>query len=496
MDILYVHPAKQEVDARYDKFISCSPYPFIPVGVVGLVNMLRDEGWQVEGLNLPVELLIEPTYDFRMWLSERSPAKLVLIDLHWYEHCFGAMEVAQAVKDVWPNTCVTIGGLTTSNFAEEILDNFTAVDMAVRGDAEEPLRLLAGHICGDGTPELTEIPNLVHRQQNGKARQNRGHFSASIDILDQLDFVTTDWLHHAHNYTAFQYSGAGVIALKEPQLKGHWLTVARGCVFNCIYCGGGKRSHKELAGRNGYVIRAPERVAADIQRLKDLGYQQVSLSLDPATFKAEWWRSLFSLLREQEGRIGIYNEFFQLPSDEFLDELAATADLKHTEVAISPLSGNEAVRKQNGKFYTNQRFLRMLETLRKHEIPIFIYFSLNLPGETPQTFRETLQLAQQIGRVYPSHLLRMLNPCHTIDPLSPMSRQPGKYRIDVQYNSFMDYYTYCKGTGWQPRQVTRGQHRGFEMRGRPAQVVEQMAQVWDAFAKQQKFRCFPVPRGW
>ena len=101
------------------------------------------------------------------------------------------------------------------------------------------------------------------------------------------------------------------------------------------------------------------------------------------------------------------------------------------------------------------------------------------------TNRERLELWNPDGE---------FNPCHTIDPLSPMSRQPGKYRIDVQYNNFMDYYTYCKGTGWQPRHVTRGQHRGFEMRGRPAEVVEQMAQVWDAFAKQQKFRCFPVPR--
>ena len=54
MDILYIHPAKQEVEARYDKFRSCPPYPFIPVGVVGFVNMLRAEGYNVRGLNLPL----------------------------------------------------------------------------------------------------------------------------------------------------------------------------------------------------------------------------------------------------------------------------------------------------------------------------------------------------------------------------------------------------------------------------------------------------------
>jgi pyruvate-formate lyase-activating enzyme len=274
------------------------------------------------------------------------------------------------------------------------------------------------------------------------------------------------------------------------------LTVGRGCIFNCIYCGGGKHAHGELAGRDGYVVRSPEAVVEDIQRLKVKGCQQVALSLDIATFGPAWWQAFFKLLRDRSIRIGIYNEFFQAPSSEFLEEFGATVDLQHTEVAISPLSGDEAVRRQNGKFYPNDRFLRMLETLKQYEVPIFVYFSLNLPGETLQTFKSTLQLAYQVGKTYPHHLLRMLNPCHTLDPLSPMSRQPEAFGMKVHYRTFLDYYTYCKATAWEPRHVMRGEHRGFEMDTRPTKVVEQMAQIWDLFAQQQPFRCYPVPRGW
>jgi hypothetical protein len=77
-----------------------------------------------------------------------------------------------------------------------------------------------------------------------------------------------------------------------------------------------------------------------------------------------------------------------------------------------------------------------------------------------------------------------------------MSRQPDAFGMTVSYQTFQDYYNYCKGTGWQPRYVTRGEHRGFEMTDRPTRIVEQMAQVWDLFAKAQRFRCFPVPKGW
>lgn len=495
MDILYLHPAKQETDARFDKFLPSSPYPFIPVGVIGFVNLLRSDGWDVVGLNLPMELAIEPTFDLRKWLGEQSPAQLVLIDLHWYEHCYGAIEAAKTVKAVWPEAKVVIGGLTSSNFAEEILANFSEIDFIVRGDAEKPLQLLAAHCCGDGLTPLAEIPNLLYRE-NGKPKQNLRSYFANSDDLDSLDFVATDWLIHSRSYAAMQHYGQGKIDLKNPQLLGHWLTVGRGCVFNCSYCGGGKKSHAELAGRNGYVTRSPQQVVDDVERLSGMGYQQVALSLDIATFGPEWWRTFFAKMKDRQLKIGIYNEFFQLPPTEFLDEMGATVDLSHTEVAISPLSGNEAVRKKNGKFYTNERFLSMLQTLKRYEIPIFIYFSLNLPGETFATFKETLQLAHEIGQVYPPHLLRMLNPCHTLDPLSPMSRQPDAFGMTVHYKSFMDYYNYCKGTGWQTRQVIRGQHRGFEMKTRPTPIVEQMAQVWDMFASKQNFRCFPVPRGW
>lgn len=495
MDILYIHPAKQEVDARYDRFKSSSPYPFLPVGIVGLVNMLRGQGWNVQGINLPVELVLRPTFDIKAWIASRPRAKLVMVDCHWYEHCFGAMEVARACKEIWSDTPVVIGGLTASNFAEEILTDFPYVDYVVRGDAEEPLSGLAAYCCGEQSADLSQVPNLVYRK-NGKICQSSRAYFAGPEMLDSLDFVTLDWLQNWRSYAAIQYSGSGTLAIRDHKYQGHWLTIGRGCVFNCIYCGGGKQSHKDLAGRSGYVVRSPVSVVEDVARLRKLGYDQVSLSLDPATFKPEWWRSFFRILRERQIRIGIYNEFFQSPSKDFLQEFASTADLAHTEVAISPLSGNEQVRKQNGKFYSNQKFLQMLRTLGQYEIPIFIYFSLNLPGETPQTFKETLYLAKEIGEMYPPHLLRMLNPCHTLDPVSPMSRQPDTYKMDVHYTSFKDYYAYSRATGWQPRHVIRGQHRGFEMHGRPSRVVEQMAQVWDIFARQQKFQCFPVPHGW
>ncbi len=495
MDVLYIHPAKQEVEAEFGKFRASPFYPLMPVGVIGMINLLRAEGWQVQGLNLPLEIMRQASFRLDAWLAEIRPPKLVMIDLHWYEHCFGAMDVARHVRRRLPAAKIVIGGLTATCFGEEILRTHPEIDYVIRGDGEIPLLKLVEFICGTGTHKIDAIPNLSWRVRK-KVCQSQGFYTADAAQLDRLDFVTTDWLLHAPSYGALQYTGGGVIDPFKTANRGHWLTVGRGCVFNCIYCGGGKKSHADLAARNGYVMRDPLAVAHDIAQLSQQGYKQVSLSLDIATFPAKWWRALFTEMQAQQIRIGFYNEFFQLPSREFIRQFGKTVDLDHTEVAISPLSGNEAVRELNGKHYDNARFLQMLTHLQAYRIPIFVYFSLNLPGETLQTFRETLKLAQSVGDSYPSDLLRMLNPCHTLDPMSPMSRQPAPFKIHVEYNTFRDYYDYCRVTAWEPKYVQRGQMRGFAMEGRPTDTIEQMARIWDMFAQTQKFKCFPVARVW
>jgi len=77
------------------------------------------------------------------------------------------------------------------------------------------------------------------------------------------------------------------------------------------------------------------------------------------------------------------------------------------------LSGSESVRRRNGKHFTNDQLLAALSLLRPARIPIAVFFSLNLPGESQRAFRDTLVLANRICDMYPPELLRMSNMVHT-----------------------------------------------------------------------------------
>jgi tRNA A37 methylthiotransferase MiaB len=499
-DVLYIHPAKHGVDSTYRGL--GTPYFYMPVGVIALANHLQQQGLTVKGINYPAELRRDRGFSLRAWIEAQEGARLVLIDLHWYEHAYGAISVARACRRALPGARTVLGGITASLYASEILRSFPEVNYVIRGDAERPLQALAAQLFSRGgqdtgrrqRPDLSSIPNLSYRA-NGQVVENELTYCATAAELDDLDFVSIAFLENADWYGALQFEPTSLTrSLSNP--RGHWLSIGRGCHFDCSYCGGGKESHRLFAGRDKLVLRSAEKVAADIQRLADEGFEQVSLALDPAILGPEYWKPLFAQLRSRGVRIGIYNEHFQLPSPEFIADFVRTADVSRSEVALSVLSGSERVRRINGKYYSRQKLNRTLSLLKQNQVPVFVYFSLNLPGEDEKAFDRTLRLAERIGQFYPPQLLKIINMMHTLDPCSPMSRDPGHFSIQVNMRSFRDYYDYCRKTVASRPGAAPGESRGFSAKAGQGQPLEAMVSQWNEFCAGQKFICVPVPQTW
>jgi clorobiocin biosynthesis protein CloN6 len=490
------------------------PYGLIPVGLPALVNVLQEAGIRVQGLVFPLEKQRSPAFSLKEWLRRHPAARVILIDLHWYEHCYGAVETALACKEVLPSAWTVLGGLTATGFAREILEQFPQVDFIVRGDAEKPLLelvqlLLSDPPLPDLPASLQAIPNLSYRAIAGaessgavssEVVENPLAYTAATDDLDRLDFINLDFLEHSQDYLVHEYIVTDLDkarrALETDPFKGRWTTTARGCKFHCSYCGGSKESHKLLAGRNGIIARSPEKVVEDLVRLKAQGVHQASLSYDIEVIGEDYWRAFFSGLRASGVRIGVYNEFFQMPSRAFVEDYVRSVDMAHSCVALSPLSGNERVRRLNGKHYSNDQLFEMLELLARYKSYIFVYFSMNLPGEDSRTFEETLEIAQSIYDFYPSSYLKILNTVHTLDPLSPMNMYADKYGIQAGLSSFRDYYEYCRATSLGGQAARTELHRGFALKDPGARSIEAMADAWDRARQGREGSWWPVPPSW
>jgi radical SAM superfamily enzyme YgiQ (UPF0313 family) len=501
--VLYIHPAKQGLDFRSDTDFG-RPYGLIPVGLPALVNLLRRSGIPVRGVSHALELQLDRLFNLKTWLRRNPAVKVVLIDMHWYEHCFGAVEVARAVKEIHPHAWTILGGLSATGFAVEILQDHPEVDFIIRGDAEKPLLELVQLLLREGDHErlaqaLRSMPNLSYRTGEGVVENPLGYTAETAD-LDDLDFVDLDFLDHHRQYLVHEYIVADLslarTALDKNPFRGRWLLTARGCKYHCSYCGGSKESHKLLAGRQGIVLRSPEKVLEDLVRLQEQGVHQASMSYDIAELGQDYWQTLFAGIRREGIKIGIYNEFFQLPKPDFIRELARTADMTHSCVALSSLVGTERVRRLNGKHYSNQQLFEILDVLSQHEFYIFVYFSLNLPGETTETFQNTLQLAQDIYHFYPKQRLKMLNTVHTIDPVSPMNMFADKFGVVSTMKTFKDFYEYCRLTQRADPAARAGLHRGFDLKDPSARSLEAMADAWDLARQGREISWWPIPPGW
>lgn len=508
--VLYIHPAKQDVDFYAENMSNRQvqmgrPYGLFPLGLPAIVNVLRENDIDVLGVNYPLEKMYDSAFDMRLWLKRHTSARVVLIDMHWYEHTYGAISMAQVCKEVLPNAWIVLGGLSATGFANDILDNFAAVDFVVRGDAEKPLLLLVQRLLslrrGKVECDCSDIPNLTYRQ-SGMVVENPLAYCAATEDLDQLNYADIDFMQHPEEHFVHEYIVTDVekarSAMDKKIFKGRWIATARGCKFECSYCGGCRTAHKILAGRDGIVPRSPEVVVAEIERLAANQVLQVSLSYDIAEMGEGYWRKFFSLLRKSGVKIGLYNEFFQMPTAGFLKDFARSVDMEHSVVALSPLSGNERVRRLNGKHYTNAELFNLLDYLNLYNFSIFVYFSLNLPGETEETIAESVDLATRIYNHYPAPMLKILTSCHTLDPLSPMQQHPEKFGVDVTMHGFMDFYNYCKETQLADPDARTGAWRGFAIQddSTSGRSLAAMADMWDAAREGKESSWWPVPPSW
>src|SRR5437764_9003418 len=291
---LDVHPSNLPVAMPCDWSKGASPYLLAPMGIIGLANALRQRGLDVVGINYPMEVAFDQSFRLVPWLRHQEDVRLVMIDLHWYEHAYGAMDVVRACKHVWPDVPVLIGGLTASRFAEEIMERFEAVDYVIRGDPELPAIELAEGVLGGGLA-AERVPNLSHRV-GGEPVHNDRVYHAGLRELEALDFVDTSFFVGDERYNRFQSSDFG-------RLTGQWLCVGRGCHMNCGFCGGSKKSHLALSGREAVLTRRPELVADDVARLAARGLGQVSLSHDPAVLGRPYWSRLFQAIQDRRVRI-------------------------------------------------------------------------------------------------------------------------------------------------------------------------------------------------
>jgi radical SAM superfamily enzyme YgiQ (UPF0313 family) len=152
--------------------------------------------------------------------------------------------------------------------------------------------------------------------------------------------------------------------------------------------------------------RSPENVVAELGAIAALGFHQVNLADDLFTAQKEQCMAVCDEILRR--RLSIkWTSFARVDtvSEDLLDQMKAAGC---TAVSFGIESGNRAILKIIKKRITPEQVVQAVKMCARSEVTPFASFILGLPGETPDTIRETMEFAKRLeefGLVYGFHLL-------------------------------------------------------------------------------------------
>ena len=265
LDMVFLHAPSvydfRERPAMYGPISDVVPstpvFEMYPLGFVSMVGYLEQHGYHARIINLAVKMLKHPNLDVER-LLEKLDAEAYGFDLHWLAHAAGSLDLASIVKKHHPDKPVLLGGLSSSYFHEEIIQNFPQIDYILRGDTtEKPLLDLMNHLEKGKQPEKVE--NLTWRDETGKAHVNPLSF-VPTDIDDLwIDYgeVVKLVVRHRDLESTLPYDGF----MEYPFTA---VLTCKGCNYNCITCGGSCFSFKNFFGRDKAVMKSPEKLVEEM----------------------------------------------------------------------------------------------------------------------------------------------------------------------------------------------------------------------------------------
>lgn len=411
-------------------------HSLFPMGFISMGSLLEKEGYNVRIVNLELEKALYPLFDVESYLRHAFEFEIAAIDLHWWVHSYDSLELARLCKKINPNCLTVLGGLTATFFARELMKKFPFIDVIIKGEGEIPMAVLAEKFLKGKS--IKDVPNSIVREK-GKLYENKISYVA--DSLNDLNFTDLSLLNHWEEHFWLYAGPLSYAPIRGDTVFSPWLCIARGCIYNCSFCGGTREAQRLCAGRSQVTLRAPDKVVEDILFLESLGIRKICFSHSPAITGEKHFKKILSLLQKEKVDIWGFMELWQIPTLAFIRELEKSFNNLQFRVCLG--SGSEEVRRFNRVIsVSNKDILKFLEECIKTGVKIEVTFSSKYPLENRETFRDTLKLMEKM--ILEKGITNIQCGNLSLEPASPIYLYPKKYGVISKIRSFIDYYDLLK----------------------------------------------------
>lgn len=363
---------------------------------------------------------------------------------------------AQEIKELHPGKPIVLGGTHAISFPQEALSDH--VDIVVRGEGEIPLlELLSGK-------PLEEIQGILYKSE-GRVMDNG--LAPVVENMDELPFPAR---HLLPMEKYFERSQRG----NEKSRRSISITTSRGCPFSCEFC---SLHNLENKYARTWRARSPENVMAEIDFLNEQ-YGDVSFQFedDNIMIKRDRAKELFRQLRERNIKWSIHSGVMINLLDEESIRLMKESGCEQLNIALE--SGNKKVIKAMNKPMDPAKAEDVVRLCAKYDINVLAFLIIGYPGETPETFRETLEFLKKLRKLGLSRIAPFIINPHRGTVLFEKCREKG-YLRNVKEAAYSQADIVCIETeAFSERDVFEWMEQVAEiqspMRGKAKRMLKQL----------------------
>lgn len=356
MKILLVY--QSGLSHRHDPYIS-----LVPTGLCYLHASLLEAGYDSTLANFSAW----PTLRIKQELLVSKPDFIGISQ--WTHNRHASLELARICRDLLPNCTIVMGGGHATFCYEDILTEGSPVDIVVRGEGESTLLDLVSRVASE--TGWQDIAGLAFRRNGTVIVTPPGK---NIDDLDRLPLPA-------------RYLDRSVGL--DLELQPEFLVTTRGCPSTCYFC-----SSPDFWGKN-IRFRSPRAIVEEIRFIMEK-FGLIYFSIRDDTFTADRKRVLefCALLQKQEINI-LWNCQSRVTAiDEELVIEMKRAGCECIQLGVE--SGSPHILKQLGKNIAPAQIENSCAIIREIGINLSIYLISDIPGETSDDIRQTIELVRHI----------------------------------------------------------------------------------------------------
>ncbi len=316
----------------------------------------------------------------------------------------GAAGIIRTAKRHSPSLITVMGGPHVSFDDTATLVNYPEIDFIVRGEGE---RTIAELMAKEMNPEAwTDIRGLTFR------RDGRIVATDSQPFIEDLDTLPLPARH--------------LLPLSRYQALGYPISIvtSRGCPYSCIFCLGRRMGGKRIRQR------AAPLVVDEIEQILAYGIDRINVADDLFVSHSGKVKEVCEEILRRSLRFS-WSAFARVNTVD-RETLLLMRKAGCDSVSFGVESGNPEMLKRIGKGITLEQVREAVSLCREAGIIAHTSFIAGLPGETPETLRETEEFAASLGSLYGYHHLAPF-------PGTTVREEVEKYDLEILTDDWTRY---------------------------------------------------------